>query len=1079
MEKYIIKTSETDSVSSLPSEQFLDVELKSTSKNLPFSDISETINQLDVYNKERKECTKYRLILTIVPYCSNVLFNSLTEIVNGEGSDNVKVITDLTNINGGPINDEKIIDNTIGINKPTRTQMISNTEYSSESHGAFDYHPGYDFFDNHLLRNKSFKLVNPLNTSSKNIKNASLVFNTLEDYARDRNGDIKKFNKRLSINSLNNEYGFNTNKHLYQIDDILKIEDSINQNLYEDNGWWGFTNNTSIDSKELSNRKWTSMDISKAINNKKACEFIDMFPDRTLFSFTPKFNKYTHENENNWNVAITYPYKNYYKHPISYGGTSYIRKTRSNNGLVKDEVVNENGKWTGLKIVQAFIGSGKIGGNNIVFRTYSRHGLKRGDAFYLYYTNAYKETEEYKKCDKFNKDYLDGSETYVESDKFYKVTSVGDLNKNNSEYYFYTSDFTLLKDIYTNYIEYCTSLHNSGRDSEIPFKAEYDKDDKNGIYDSYDDLKVDLLNKILKFTNFRVRRCVNGVKSKYYIRQFRKLPNLKSSTRDFNEEELTMKAKFDGSFDNFIRENANDPNIPNQQRGFSNETYQLAFSSSIYNDNITQITFTDGVDVHGLTDNLGRPLTEIYYTVVKNNAGNEVWYDGSEPIYSNKSLLEKYANKKDEFKEKYGVPFDGYKIEFSRCFGKVTSGLNLFTKDGDNENNIGPSRYWKMLSSVKHITNVINNVDNNPKEPISKDTETVNLEDDIKIGSSFFYGDLVEFNVNECEERVICDVMHRFNTAQRETTNNHFYSQFQYHEIVEDDYDPFPFEVTEFSAVTGIKDESDETPMTTDYSLRKPDYATITRPEGYYYKPHYKIQIGEFTNIRQASNFNLRIKSAKPVQRESMLIEVKTLLNHKLRVNDKIFICDDKTDTQYITKCVGVIDGTSFLMSPNYEISVLNGSNLEEMTYKRNIKDGVFGTENYANIGNVNIYNERLSWLEICDSLNGYSDSKLVLRTENKEIPSYATNIGDNQFIWRDFVRIGDNMAKNLPNQVFANGYFYIPNMINFYLKRQDPFGVNGLYFDGENKYPVFPNDPSGNKQPENNFLVKDSVSAC
>ena len=35
------------------------------------------------------------------------------------------------------------------------------------------------------------------------------------------------------------------------IDDILKVEDSINQNLYEDNGWWGFTNNTTIDPKEL------------------------------------------------------------------------------------------------------------------------------------------------------------------------------------------------------------------------------------------------------------------------------------------------------------------------------------------------------------------------------------------------------------------------------------------------------------------------------------------------------------------------------------------------------------------------------------------------------------------------------------------------------------------------------------------------------------------------------------------------------------------------------------------------------------------------------------------------------------
>ena len=1088
MAKHVIRTSETDSVKGLPSTMSVDVNLRQATKTLPFPNVSSTLSQRNVYEEERQAGNNFRLILTIVPYCSNVLFNPLTEIIKDEGSDDVFVVTDVTNMDNAPVTIKNKIDGAIGVDNPTRVHMICNTEYSSEIHGGYEYHPGYDFFDNHLLRNLSFKLVNPFNDK---VKDAKEVFNTLADYARDRNGDVKKYNRRISINSINSNQGFNKDKHLYLIDDVMKIEDSINNNLYDENGWWGFTNNTTIDTKQLNNRRWDSMDIGKALNNYKACEFIDMYPDRSLFSFAPKFNKFTHENENNWNVVLTYPYKNIYDHPLCLGGTSYIKRTTNSEGEFVEETVSEGNRWMGLKVLTAQLGSGKAGSNNLILRTYTKHGMEQGDLFYLYYTNPYKETaeDEYEKCDKFSDNTLNGSEVYYESQSYYQVTNIGDLSKNNNEYFFYTSNTSIVKEIYRSYLKYVEKLIKENVDtSKIPFYEDYENDDKKDIYDADNNLKTVLINKILKYSNFRIRRCVKGVKSTYYIRQFRKIPNLRAAQREMTDEEALHKSKFNGVFDSYIADNALDPVNPNYQRNFNNEMYQLGFASSIYNDNVAQITFMDGVNVKGLTDNLGRPLTEIYYTIVKNNAGHEVWYHNEEPLYSNKDIRELYENNKEGFKEKYGAEYDGYTVEFSHCFGKVTSGFETYVMSDDRKETTGPIEYWKKLSSVHHISNIVNDGVNGGSSPIYKDEDSRTLDKDIKYTDTFFYGDLVEFNGVDFTEKTISKVMHRFNTAQRETENNPYYSQYQYHEIVEDDYDPQykegtdPFDLKEFSAVNGIQDGDTSKPMTTDFAKRKADYATISRPEGYYYQAHYPIQIREYTQVLQGSHYTLRVRMAKPVQREGILIQVKTYIAHNLSTNDIIFICDDESDVRYITRCVKVIDRTTFLMSPNYEEYVVNATDFEDKEYISNLKDSVRNTE--TGIKNINKYEKRFSWLELCNILNGEFDDdinypNLVLRRKNIDIPDYATYIGGNQYLWRNIINIGDTRATTIDDYIFANGYFYITQSINFFLKRQDPFASNGLYFDGEDKYPFFPNDPSGVRQKENNYILKETSVSC
>lgn len=1079
MDKYRIRTSKTDSVKGIASTQYLDVNLKQTTKALPFPNVSTTLSQRTVYEEERQAGNKFRLILTIVPYCTNVLFNPLTEIIKDEGSDNPTVITDKTNNND---NKKVTFDNksVSGKINPTRLDMIADTEYSSSLHGGYEYHPGYDFFDNHILRNQSFKIVNTLNNSNQSYRD---VFNTIKDYMRDRNGNILKFSPRLSINSLRNQ-SFSAYKHLYLHDDILSIDESINQNLYEENGWWGFTNNTSIDSKELNDntKLWDSMDISHALNNYKSCEFIDMYPDRTLFSFTPKYNKFKHKNENNWNVVVTYPYKNVYDHPICLGGSSYIKRSIDSHGDFIDKAVSEGNRWMGLKVMRAQLGSGKIGSNSVSFRTYTKHGLEQGDIFYLYYTNPFCDTDRndaseddkdswYLSCKKFSDATLNGSETYYETEHYYKVTNVGDLSKNNNKYYFYVSNTAMLTELYKSYIYYVGQLISNNiekDDVHIPFYSLYEKDDKKGIFDSDGNIKTELINKILKYTNFRIRRCVSGVKSTYYLRLFRKIPNLRAAKREMTDEEKLHTSKFNGVFDNYIKENACDPVNAEHQRLINNEQYQMAFATNIYNDSISQIAFMDGIDIEGLTDNLGRPLSEIYYTIVKNNAGYEAWYDKDEPIYTTKKAAEKYG--------------DDYTVEFSHCFGKVTSGLEMFMSKNDTEETTAPISYMKKMSSANHITNITNDTSQH-NQPIDEDEDSNPLENDISYKDTFFYGDLVEFNAMDFKETKIADVMHRFNTAQRELINNPAYGKYHYHEITEDDYDPTthsqinngsPFEVTEYSTVNGIN------PNNSDY-----DYSTIGRPEGYIYKANYPIKIREYSRIMQNSHYTVRVRRAKPVQKEGILIQVTTRLRHNFNNNDIIFLCDDKNDTRYITRCVKVIDSLNFLMSPDYTEIITNATDFEDMERSSNVNNTyAYGSELNDSDKNVYRYNKRFSWLELCEILNGkYSNDlnypTLTIRRKNTDIPDYATYIGGNSYIWRNLLNIGDNRVQDLPDYIFANGYFYVTQSINFFLKRQDPYGNRGLYYDGEDKYPIFPNDPSGTIQKENNYLTKDTSVSC
>ena len=183
-------------------------------------------------------------------------------------------------------------------------------------------------------------------------------------------------------------------------------------------------------------------------------------------------------------------------------------------------------------------------------------------------------------------------------------------------------------------------------------------------------------------------------------------------------------------------------------KDFNSSMNKIAFERTVFNDNTAQIIFNDDINVRGLFDNLGRPLTELYITLVKSNDGYKEWY-----------------NK---------IDYTSSAVTYSHCFGKITSGLDLPTYVHDyNVHKIHNVRVTDTdddnIEAKK--TNLYDNlhidVDNAAKN-LEEDNGEVTINGDTMFGKKGeFLGDIVEFSEYDLNEVVLEDVYFRFNTDQR------------------------------------------------------------------------------------------------------------------------------------------------------------------------------------------------------------------------------------------------------------------------------------------------------------------------
>lgn len=816
---------------------FIPVELNGEMSLYHSEILTETVDVLNLYNEEKDKSTKHRFIFTLYPICTNVLFNKVSEIVYKEGSPDAKIITNTGTFNtytsGKSVSQQKF----------NRIQAIRNTEYSNDIFNI-TYHCGADIFNNHLLRTKEDITVqkkqngkteysNVYDSDYKTISNSSSTngfrtistdsFNTIGDVNRTYSGQFIYSYLPNSKENYTYKNSIKVNSPLYLYDTVKSFKMAFDDGVKRKDGWIGFNNPSTFNIPVIANGNNDDYYVNRCINNKYACEFIDMAPERDLFSFVPKKNDYRNRLEHNWDYYLTYPYENVY--------------ADENNSILI-------GKHKGLPLLEEDNSTYKeyISNNNVecaMFTSPIRHNLRVNDTIILRFGDS------------------DDEQHSVNC----KVVSIGSGNMENREHVF--------------------SVRMS---------------------DFYD--YVVLFGRPTRFV-----RLVQGFECEYYFRKFKKIHTNPDST-------IT----------------------------------RLGFAGTVYGDEVSQIVYTDDIDISEYKDNRGRPLTEMFLTIVKRNKGHEEWYSGDNASSEN--------------------------IEYSHVFGKITSGLDLPEYISD-----------KDMPIVRYQHNINTEWVNKNVPDITINSSSNYLENDVNVDMETFYGDLVEFNPTTLEETILEEVYHRFNTAQREVTNNPLYNTIYYDEIGGDIYD------------ANVKTNNKTKIINHKYNEK---YANLA-PEGYIYRPHHRIKINDYNEIiKQASDTNM-VCSNVEINDNTYDIIFNTEVNYVLLPNDMIVFVDDKYD--------------------NYNFRVIS--------YEFDATGNVY-------VCKANLIDNRFKLV-----IKNLDYTKGLFFKHNLTIPEWAYMIpdGSGRHLWKDITPPSEwRFTEELYTTPFTNGAFYHHKNITFPVRRQDPF---------------------------------------
>ena len=925
----------------------VNVQIKGRRKLLPTNDVSEIVSQYDQYLLERESCNKIRLTCQVNPICTNVLFNPITEIVRYEGSNNVELLNYLdenTELKNTDLlyKDTKVLCSSSSSSNH-HTNAIRDTQLSNTKNG-FIYHCGLDILNNHLIRSNTFKTICRRD-------NKSDVFNTIGDTMRDVSGNQVIETLYFPVSSSVEGHKKDVEAHIYRYDDILQFDESISNRLIKKyDGWVGFYNRSKI--KSYSNfENGDIMDIERPIMYKNGGDFIEMYPDRSLYSFVPKFNKYRNRIEKNWEYCITYPSSS-----TTEGFESII-----------------NGDLKSLKAIYFDENSqGDNGGSQLVIYGITKHGLKVGDFVNIYNT------------------YIEDGKTVNEVVAYSaKVTNVVDdyifilqgISSTISDTWCYLSDMTKKENdnetLYYNDVGYKNHsnkyLTKSGSDNPKYYII-------NNKYVNLDD----------KAQNISYKKVVNGVECDYYVRVFEKVPNFKNASAVTSSE-----------YDIYKNDSELIHEYQDKKYDFESHVSRLAFAKNIYGDDVGEIVFTDDIDISNLIDNLGRPISTLYIMFFKSNKGYKEWY----------GFYPQYDKKNDK-----RIDINSDNVTYSHCFGMLTCGYetsdeSICNSDIDSIytiNNIGDSSQGISISKL-----------NKGRGDYYHDTE-IAYDVDKK-----FYGDICCYDGYNIVEESIQPIMHRFNTAQRESSmslSNVFYQKFNYDNIIYDDYD-----------------------INQNFTIKTDVVKNVNqKKEGYYYKPFYPIEIKTFGSLNSVSPDFLKIIGIKKYDGENgRYYSISTLSYHYLSPGDKSMIYDTEQDKYYTL------------------VTIKNN----ESNYKK------FYFVAYDEKGTEKVD------LDISD----YSKFKLF-KIDNLEVSSHASLLKDGtcRFVWRDLYNNGfsPTSAKSTEEYPFTNGAFYINKKIDIYVRRQDPYGVYGLY-DGVGIGADISGDDSYTEVVSDNNYVKSDDIKC
>lgn len=780
-----------------------DIYLGGRRKTLPPSEVYNTLDTLQLYQEERLSCERYRLTFQIETLCTNILNNSITEIVGNEGSDDTFVINygPYGNLKNKSISEIKYksknlidwFDDSKGTLKAIRDTQLSN---------YITYHCGKDIFNNHLLRSKTFKTVCPI----KDSKDVNNDFNTISDTMRNGDG-IEIIDDIIYPASANIPNGRKKKKlHLYTYDDIMSYDDTLDKKLHKTfNGWYGFYNSAKIDSYYNENESIKTLNLNRVNIKFNPGDFVDIYPCRDLYSFVPKYNPYKGRIEKNWEYCLTYPSKSIID-GIDFLGQG-VEADGYHRGAIKVVLYDENTKSDN--------GTGQI-----IFYSSSKHGLNKGDRVNIY----------------------NGDNLIIDS---VEVKSIFD------SFIFITDNHnTLIGKQWMSIKDLDRTLYKITKQGSAVARISDGKEYR-------------IVNKRVNLDdtaqNISFKKVSNGTECDYYVRIFSRIPNFRFADRKPSEEELYK------NNEELIRE------YQKPENDFESHCTKLAFAKNIYSDQIGEIVYTDDIDINGLHDNLGRPLTSIYLTILKNNSGYKYWYG----------------------KDKKEININHETIEYSHCFGKLTT---QFHKSEEAMNN-----------GFVGITN-INCIDGHKGLSITsineRDKSSIMSEDEIDVkNDTHFYGDFVCYDSDACLETVIDDALYRFNTAQRELIKGYdaayeYFNNFYYDEIASDDYD--------------LDDRgTDKTGMSYSFELKtKVKNKACQKKEGYYYKPHYEIKLRTYGPVKELHPEFLRIRSMVVNNDNECTFNI--LQEHNLKKGNKVIMYDADKRILYSGLITNIIDNHIF-----------------------------------------------------------------------------------------------------------------------------------------------------------------------
>ena len=242
------------------------------------------------------------------------------------------------------------------------------------------------------------------------------------------------------------------------------------------------------------------------------------------------------------------------------------------------------------------------------------------------------------------------------------------------------------------------------------------------------------------------------------------------------------------------------------------DIYPAAFGTSYYNDKVASFNFKKDVNVDGLKDNLGRPLSELYFTTIKNDSDTD-------PTSIN-----------------------------SRYWNLAISGLSPTIRLNDD----GSTRFWTRITAGYETENN-ENINYNIRAFGDPSYVGNDWYKNIDESDEVFDGDIVEYNENELIERRLELVHHRVNTLYREHLNTidssyedkkegYLYKPFKKIQIRE-----FANYINPIVDIQSLIDQYSITSQTEIENLKKsfgvPDYATVIAPNVYKWRD--LLEIGE------------------------------------------------------------------------------------------------------------------------------------------------------------------------------------------------------------------------------------------